>query len=44
MSDGTLTAEDLAVLQGFISEELGLHGGIVTLAAEGESVTVQVPS
>lgn len=41
MSD--VSAEDLVVLQNYISEKLGFNGGVVTLAAEGESVTVQVP-
>jgi hypothetical protein len=42
MSD--VTNEDLMILQNFISEKLGFSGGVVTLAAEGETVTVQVPS
>ena len=44
MSDEDLTAEELLVLQSFITQRLGLSGGTVTLAAEGESVTVEVPS
>ncbi len=36
--------EDLVVLQGFFSEQLGITGGTVALADGGESPAVRVPS